>query len=211
MSDTGEHFENVLEPGLYIGGIHVPEGRYDIYLEEGQGEACVDDYENSIYLWQFFGDEESNGDLKEWNDVRIYEGAVLEVSGDVRLLIVTENGQTSDMKGMSNPLKDEVALTQRRKLTAGEDFPAGVYDFQAVSDWTTISYSIPLNTNYEDPELNYLNKSKWLARDAMNTVFRNVVLPEGSTVCADDGDARMIPSKLIESEDYDSYYDAYRY
>ena len=115
------------------------------------------------------------------------------------------------MKGMSNPLKDEVALTQRRKLTAGEDFPAGVYDFQAVSDWTTISYSIPLNTNYEDPELNYLNKSKWLARDAMNTVFRNVVLPEGSTVCADDGDARMIPSKLIESEDYDSYYDAYRY
>ncbi|GAA0255293.1 hypothetical protein GCM10008922_14220 [Faecalicatena contorta] len=211
LSDTGEHFENVLEPGLYIGGIHVPEGRYDIYLEEGQGEACVDDYENSIYLWQFFGDEESNGDLKEWNDVRIYEGAVLEVSGDVRLLIVTENGQTSDMKGMSNPLKDEVALTQRRKLTAGEDFPAGVYDFQAVSDWTTISYSIPLNTNYEDPELNYLNKSKWLARDAMNTVFRNVVLPEGSTVCADDGDARMIPSKLIESEDYDSYYDAYRY
>ena len=59
--------------------------------------------------------------------------------------------------------------------------------------------------------MNYLNKSKWLARDAMNTVFRNVVLPEGSTVCADDGDARMIPSKLIESEDYDSYYDAYRY
>ena len=65
--------------------------------------------------------------------------------------------------------------------------------------------------NYEDPELNYLNKSKWLNSDAIDTVFRNVVLPEGSTVCADEADARMVPSKLIESEDYDSYYDAYRY
>ena len=64
LSDTGEHFENVLEPGLYIGGIHVPEGRYDIYLEEGQGEACVDDYEISIHLWQFFGDEESKRRFK---------------------------------------------------------------------------------------------------------------------------------------------------
>lgn len=211
LSDTGEHFENVLEPGLYRGGVHIPEGRYDIYLEEGQGEACVDDCENSIYIWQFFGDEESNGELKEWNDVRIYEGAVLEVSGNVRLFIVTENGQTADMKGISNPLKEEVALTQGRELTAGKDFPAGVYDFQAVSDWTMISYSIPLNTNYEDPELNYLNKSKWLNSDAIDTVFRNVVLPESSTVCADEADARMVPSKLIESEDYDSYYDAYRY
>lgn len=211
LPDTGEYYENVLEPGLYKAGVNLPEGRYEIYLEEGQGEAYVDDYENSIYMWQYFGDDETAGETKEWNDVRLYEGAVLEVSGNTRLQVVTENGQTDAMEALQNPLKEEVALTQGRELTAGEDFPAGVYDFHAVSDWTSISYSIPLHTDYEEEELNFMNKIKWVTADSLESVFQNVVLPEGATVCADNADARMVSSKMIESEDYESYYDEYRY
>ncbi len=211
LSDTGEHFENILEPGLYKAGVNLPEGRYEIYLEEGQGDAYIDDYENSIYMWQYFGDDETAGETKEWNDVRLYEGAVLEVSGNTRLLAVTENGQTDTMAAVQNPLKEEVALTQGRELIAGKDFPAGVYDFHAISEWTSISYSIPLNTDYEDEELNFMNKTKWVTANAIESVFQNVVLPEGAAVCADDADARMVPSQMIESEDYETYYDEYRY
>ena len=56
-----------------------------------------------------------------------------------------------------------------------------------------------------------MNKTKWLTANAIESVFQNVVLPEGATVCADDADARMVPSQMIESEDYETYYDEYRY
>lgn len=211
LSDEGETFEIILEPGQYKTGVHIPEGRYVVYLEEGVGSASVDDYENSIYMWQSFGDEEEYDEVLEWGDVRLYQGSIFEISGDVRLRLYTENAQSGMQASIENPLTEEVLLRKGETVIAGEDFPEGVYDFQAISDWTSISYRIPLYTDYEDEELNFLNQSEWVSSNDLGFVYRNVVLPAGTAVSAQDADGMLIPSQMIETEDYDSYYDIYRY
>lgn len=211
LSDEGEVFEIILEPGQYKTGVHIPEGRYVVYLEEGRGNALVDDYENSIYMWQSFGDEEEYDEVLEWGDVRLYQGSIFEVSGNVRLRLYTENAQSGMLSSIENPLTEEVLLRKGETVIAGEDFPEGVYDFQAISDWTTISYRIPLYTDYEDEELNFLNETEWVSSNDLDFVYRNVVLPAGTAVCAQDADGMLVPSQVVETEDYDSYYDIYRY
>lgn len=211
LSDEGEVFDIILEPGEYKIGVQIPEGRYEVFLEEGEGSVSVNDYENSIYMWKSFGDEEEYDEVREWIDVRLYQGAMFTVSGNVRLRFYTENAQSGMVLSIENPLTEEVLLRAGETVIAGEDFPEGVYDFQSISDWTGISYRIPLYTDYEDEELNFLDQSGWISADGLDSVYRNVVLPAGTAVCAQDADGMLIPSRVIETEDYDSYYDIYRY
>lgn len=211
LSDEGDVFETILEPGEYKTGVHIPEGRYEVFLEAGRGSVYVDDYENSIYMSQSFGDEAEYDEVREWIDVRLYQGSMLIVSGNVRLRLYTENAQSGMVSSIENPLTEEVLLKAGETVIAGEDFPEGVYDFQSISDWTGISYRIPLHTDYEDEELNFLPQTGWVSADELDSVYRNVVLPAGTAVCAEDADGMLIPSKVIETEDYDSYYNIYRY
>ncbi|MGC4019019.1 MAG: hypothetical protein QM793_07185 [Muricomes sp.] len=211
LSDEGDEFEIVLEPGEYKVGVHIPEGTYEVFLEAGTGSVSVQEHENYIYMGQSFGDNEEYNQVKEWPDVRLYQGATFDVSGDVSLRLYTENAQNDKMSSYENPLTKEVKLPKGKTLIAGEDFPEGVYDFQAIFEWTGISYTIPLHTDYENEELNFLNKSQGVFPDDQDVVYRNVVLTKGTSICAKDADAMLVPSELIESEDYDSYYDSYRY
>lgn len=211
LASEGEAFSTVLEPGEYLAGMHMPEGNYTVFLEEGSGTVTVKDYENSIYLWQSMGTDEEYEELEEWDDVRIYQGARVEVSGNVRVRLETDCGQTDSMSaGEANPLTQDVMLKAGEEVTAGEDFPAGIYDLESTGEWTSITYKIPLGTDFEDEELNYLTQSKWVSESGFNRVFHNVVLQEGTKIYSEDGDALLTPAEKIESEDYASYYDQYR-
>lgn len=211
LSTEGETYSIELEPGEYVVGFHLPEGNYQVSQVEGNGDVTVDDYENSIYLWQSIGMEEEYDELKEWIDVRLYQGAKVEVSGNLRVRMTTGSAQTDSMIVMQeNPLSENILLEKGAVRIAGEDFPAGVYDLTSVGERSTITYKIPLYTDYEEDSLNYLDRTKWISADDINSVYHNVVLPEGTAVCSEDALAILSPSKLIESEDYDSYYDEYR-
>jgi hypothetical protein len=211
LSDTGESYEVVLEPGEYKVGVHLPEGSYTVHLEEGQGTVSLDDSNNSIYMWQYFGDDKENDEIQEWSDVRLFQGALFQVSGNVRLKLNTENGQNDKMITQENPLTEEVLLRAGETVVAGEDFPEGIYDFQSSSEWTNIIYKVPLHTDYEDDSMNYLERSQWITADDLDSVYRNIVLTAGTTICSEDADSILVPSKLIETQEYDSYYDIYRY
>lgn len=207
----GEDYRVTLDPGEYRVGVHLPEGNYQIILADGSGTVSVDDYENSIYLWQGIGPDEEYDELKEWIDVRLYQGAMVEVSGNLRVEFTTDNGRTDCMEEQTkNPLTEQVVLKKGTELTAGKDFPAGVYDMGSSGEWTNIRYEIPLYTDYEDEEMNFLSRSRFVSADEIDSVYRNIVLPEGTKICALDADARLIPSEVIENEDYDAYYDEYR-
>ncbi len=211
LSDTGDNVEMILEPGEYKVGVHLPEGNYTVQLEEGQGTVSLDDSKNSIYIWQYFGDDKENDEIQEWSDVKLFQGAIFQISGNVRLKLNTENGQNDKMIVQENPLTEEVLLKAGETVVAGEDFPEGMYDFQSSSEWTNIAYKIPLHTDYEDDSMNYLERSQWITSDELDSVYRNIVLPAGTTICSEDADSILIPSKSIETEDYDSYYDIYSY
>lgn len=211
LSSEGTEFNLELEPGEYKVGAHLPEGNYKILRSAGRGDVTVDDYENSIYMWQSIGTEEEYGEVQKWEDVRLYQGAIVEVSGDLCIRLETSCAREDSQQAMlENPLNETVDLKKGIQLTAGIDFPAGVYDCGTSSEWTSISYKVPLYTDYEEEELNFLTRSKLVKSDELDSIYHNMVLPEGTVVCSEDADATLSPSKLIESEDYDSYYDEYR-
>ena len=60
LSGDGEEYETILTAGLYKGGVHLPEGRYSILIESGNGTFSVSDTENNIFLSVLFND----GDMR---------------------------------------------------------------------------------------------------------------------------------------------------
>lgn len=212
LSAEGEAFSITLEPGAYQAGIHLPEGNYQVILEEGSGSVMVNDEENSIYIWQSMGTDEEFDEVEQWEDVRVYQGADIEVTGDVRVFFETENGQLDSMAAMQeNPLTEDVLLKKGVELTAGEDFPAGVYDLKSMGEWTSVRYKVPLYTDYEEDEWNFLEQSKWVSGGGIDMIYHNVILPRGTLVtCSEDGDVLLTPAEKIATEDYDSFYDQYR-
>ena len=209
LSDTGETYDTELTSGEYIVGVHLPEGNYSASLAEETGYMNVTDDENGIYLYQSFGYEEEYDEVTEMDDIRLFDGAIVNFSGDGILSFHTDTAQTQDMSREENPLTESVQLSTGGTYVAGEDFPEGVYDITA-SEWTTVEYSIYLGDVYDDEELNYWQNSLWLSGDGTEDVYHNVVIPAGTEISSDTAAVTLVPSPVIGSTDYDSYYDRYR-
>ena len=75
----GETYETVLGTGAYKTGIHLPEGVYRAELLAGSGSVSISDRENSIYIHNYFGTEEEYDEIAEMDDLRLYNGADLDV------------------------------------------------------------------------------------------------------------------------------------
>ena len=74
LSDSGDVYDALLGQGKYYVGVNIPEGSYTVELADGEGSLNVDDPENGIYLYQYFGYDEDYGDKTLLEDVRLYEG-----------------------------------------------------------------------------------------------------------------------------------------
>ena len=169
----------------------------------------ITDDENGIYIYQSFGYEEEYDEVTEMDDIRLFDGAVVDFSGDGVLSLHTDTAQTRDMSYEENPVTEPVGLSAGELYVAGEDFPEGVYDITA-SDWTTVEYSIYLGRIYDEEELNYWQNSLWFSGEESEDTYRNVVLPAGMEISTDEAPVTLTPSPVIGSTDYDSYYDRYR-
>lgn len=209
LSDTGETYDLDLTSGEYVVGVHLPEGNYSASLTQGTGYMNVTDDENGIYLYQSFGYEEEYDEVTEMDDIRLFDGAIVDFSGDGILSLHTDTAQTQDMSWEENPLTESVQLSTGGTYVAGENFPEGVYDITA-SEWTTVEYSLYLGDIYDDEELNYWQNSLWFSGDDAEDVYHNVVLPAGTEISSDTAAVMLVPSPVIGSTDYDSYYDRYR-
>ncbi|MBO5460802.1 MAG: hypothetical protein J5983_03270 [Ruminococcus sp.] len=209
LSDVGETADVTLESGEYLVGVHLPEGNYTVFLGNGSGYFSVNDEENGIYLWESFGENEEYDEILVMEDVRLYQNARISVSEDLRLELSTENAQTQNMSYLENPLTEEVYIDAGNTLTAGIDFPAGVYDAEYVDEIVWASYKIPANPEWYEEK--YVEHYFWIDPSDSVGAYRNVVLPEGTQITAEDADLKLIPSERISSEDYGAYYDFYVY
>lgn len=205
LVETGEHYEAELGPGEYLIGVHIPEGRYTAELLEGRGGISVDDIENAIYLWQYFGTDEEYDEVESKEDIRLYTGAHLEISDAVLLRLTTENGQTEEMDFVDNPLTESVMLKKNKTMTVGEELASGVYDFNTMFGWTILRCRVP-DDSYEE---GYYEKSYWLGGEEWDHVYRNLYLKDGIEITAEENSLELTPSKVIGSEDYEVYYPYY--
>lgn len=205
LAETGDSFEIELTEGAYLVGVHLPEGTYKAELVEGSGGIDVEDNANGIYLWENFGTDPDYDEVTEMDDLRLFQGARVEINRGVTLKLTTENGQTDKMEAIPNPLTEEYTLEVGRERTAGEDFPAGVYDVQVKSDWALFDYNVPTEKDYVENGM--YERSLWLEADENNGVYRNLVLTEGTVICSEDEEIVLIPSEIIGTMDYSDYYE----
>lgn len=198
LSEEGEEYSEVLEPGLYIVGLHIPEGRYEVeWLAGTYGSITINDPENSIY-W---------GDLMEedvvYADVRLYNGACFEVSTGVVVNMYSSNAQPLVYEWIDNPLEEEVLVEDM--MVAGEDFPAGVYDISGrpAEEYGTVTCDIYLDNG---------DISFYLFGDDMSDtqVYYNMTFTEGSMILLEDmEEVLLIPSEKIAFENYEDFYEMF--
>ena len=186
LSETGATYDCVLGYGEYEIGAQIPEGTYEVELVSGEGSMQQDDPENSIYYYSYFSEDESDTDAGDYLD-------------DVE----------------ENPLTEQVTLKAGNTYTAGTDFPAGWYDVTEASgvDWAELHYKIYLGDLYdkENENLNYENYGLWFYDTDGSESYKNAVFPEGTELEVDDGDLILTPSGSVKNQNYDSFYDMYRY
>ena len=216
LSETGATYDCVLGYGEYEIGAQIPEGTYEVELVSGEGSMQQDDPENSIYYYSYFSEEESDTDAGDYlDDVRLYTGGHLKIDTGLVVQFHSENAQTEQMQLEENPLTEQVTLKAGNTYTAGTDFPAGWDDVTEASgvDWAELHYKIYLGDLYdkENETLNYENYGLWFYDTDGSESYRNAVFPEGTELEVVDGDLILTPSGSVKNQNYDSFYDMYRY
>lgn len=196
LPEEGEEEEYTLLQGSYVVGVHIPAGNYEAETEQDYDWVKVTDWENGIFLFEY--EEKSGGNYLD--DLRLFNGALVEIGeyGPVRLR--TSNAQVSDMQGIANPLTEGCEITGGVELRAGKDFPAGVYDAELDKG----NGMVELTVYYEDEE----QDTKRYSFDSEEGRFcKNIVIPEGAKLVCDEGmQLRLTPSEQIETVDYLEYY-----
>lgn len=194
----GEEYSTVLGQGEYVVGIHIPEGIYMCTANGGYASFDVQDEENSIWLYEWVDE-----DQPEYVDLRLYEGAILEVMGDTPLVLYTENSQ-GGIRYNSNPLGDRTAYILSGAV-AGEAFEPGVYNMRAEEGYGQIIVEI-VDEGGAVVEWKYL----WMDADYdMESSYANLVLPEGAIVSWEDYEGlrvSLVSSEPIATDDYLGYY-----
>ena len=216
LSETGATYDCVLGYGEYEIGAQIPEGTYEVELVSGEGSMQQDDPENSIYYYSYFSEDESDRDAGDYlDDVRLYTGGHLKIDTGLVVQFHSENAQTEQMQLEENPLTEQVTLKAGNTYMAGTDFPAGWYDVTEASgvDWAELHYKIYLGDLYdkENETLNYENYGLWFYDTDGSESYRNAVFPEGTELEVVDGDLILTPSGSVKNQNYDSFYDMYRY
>lgn len=207
LSDEGEEYKAVLNPGTYIVGVHIPEGTYTVESpdEEAYVSLSLNDEENRIYFWENFDTQEGVTTL---DDVRCYVGARVTVGRGGNLFFHSSNAQTDTMTALDNPLTEGV--TVKNGDVAGVDFPAGTYDIIMQEGNIDFGYTVPGTVLDYPEEDDYVEMTErmWIDTYEGEFIYRNLYLPEGTDIFIEEGEVNLVPSEKIPKS-YEGYYYIY--
>lgn len=200
LPETGSSQTLELASGEYIVGVHIPEGKYSVECEDDYDTIKVDDEENGIYLYEYKGQEDNNLD-----DIRLYDGARVEIESKTTMKLSTENAQKLNA-GEDNPQTAETKLEGGENYIAGRNFEAGVYDLEVTDGTGNLDISITGKSGEEVTTI-YMYLGEY---SSYGKCYKNLVLPQDSTIkCEGDLSIRLTPSEKIVSTDYADYYEKY--
>lgn len=206
LVETGMVYEVDLTAGTYKGGVHIPEGSYEVIFipEEGAEDSYADlsmnDMENCIYQSFYFGESE---ELYAINDFRVYTNGIIDIEGRGTLHFYSENAQLEDMYSMTNPNTQSYYLSDMFEV--GVDVVPGVYDVYCESGTGIFDYEVETLSGYSI----YCGKLIGDQASGFAGELKNIVLPEGTIVYIDEMEIQLVPSDSIESEEYKAFYDNY--
>lgn len=209
IAAEGEARELLLGGGFYRTGVHIPEGVYRAELVAGNGEISVRDETNSIYMHIYFGEDEEYGEVTAQDDIRLYNGAELEISGGLIVRLITENAQPFAQETAENPLTQQTILAEGEYSAGDGGLPEGIYDISAKTGdddgygYTSVSLLYP----------NGYSAYMWIdgpdyavtADGYTDTAMKNVVIPAGTEISVSYGDAVFTPGEGYYDVDYSEY------
>jgi hypothetical protein len=186
-----------LSNGNFTSGIDFPAGKYDIEAVSGSGNISSSNmYSGGINA--AMGTEEANNaivsDLYEqkYSNIDLSDGVVLYISG-VTVKITSEAADGSPLKTREQPNTKTIDL-RNGNFVSGTDFPAGTYDIIAVSGGGNVSsdnmYGGGLNA-----VMGVAEKNKEIGLDMYQQEYKNIELPEGTTLTISGVDIQLVPSK----------------
>ena len=206
---NGSYEEFHLPAGKYIVGVHLPAGDYTADVTNDYDAVRVDDIEHSIFLYESPAMEENY-----LNDLRLFDGALVEIRAEEPVVLTTENAQ--ETVSLDNPLTKSYEFSKDTTKVAGVDFEAGVYDLRVTDGYGSVE--IQFGADGEAEEEGVGDEVIILGYGFTDgTEYRNVILPEGAEVILEDSSAdvgesfqiAMTPSPQIASTDYLQTYEEY--
>ncbi len=186
-----------LSNGYYTSGIDFPPGKYNIEAVSGGGNVSSSNlYSGGINA--MMGTEDANKvfgtDLYEqkYFNIDLSDGVVLSISG-VTVKLSSEAADGAPLKTREQP-NTEIINLGSGNFTSGTDFSAGTYDVIAVSGGGNVSsdnlYSGGLNA-----VMGVAEKNKEIGSDMYQQEYKNVELPEGTTLSISGVAIQLVPSK----------------
>ena len=208
LSQSGDAYDETLMGGYYEIGVHIPEGIYTVEAKSGDGAIYLIDDENGIYIWQQIGNDPQNpNQVDVMEDLRLYDGAFLEVKSGAALRFYSDCAQTEKLHGEKNPLQETVRVETGQMLTAGRDFPEGVYHVTSESDWNDLMMTLPDSflAEYEEGGEGRIEAISF-APNELEISYANVPIPKGTVIQTTGAAVTLEPSKTIGSTDYGEIY-----
>ena len=154
-------------------------------LAEESADLHITDTENIIYDSVWFGDEAEYDEVTEADDIRLYNGAEISITGGGSL---------------ANPLTESFILEEGVSI-AGENIPEGIYDIILAEDDEYISFGLELL--YPNEYSEYL----WASNSSGEPEERiiNVIIPDGTELTLDGGPIELVPSGGYFEADFADY------
>ena len=141
------------------------------------------------------------------DDLRLYDGALLEVKSGAALQFRSDCAQTERLHGETNPLQDSVRVEVGQTMTAGRDFPEGLYNVKSEPDWNDLMMTLPdsfLSEFAADEERRVEVIS--FAPKELELSYENVPIPKGTEIQTTGAAVTLEPSEKIGSTDYGEFY-----
>lgn len=185
-------FDQEFSSGNYTAGVDFPAGKYDIVAVSGGGNVSSSNaFSGGINA--VMGTEEQNevADMyeQEYKNIDLPEGVVLSISG-VTVRLTCDDASGAPLTPRNQEITETVDLGNGN-FVAGEDFPAGVYNIVAVSGGGNVSSS-----NLYDGGINAIlgTEDQNELMDMYEQEYKNIDLPEGTTLNIDGVQVQLIPS-----------------
>ena len=205
----GETREVLLGNGIYKVGVHIPEGIYRAELAEGTGSLQIRDTENAIFYSVYFGTEEEYDEVTQTDDIRLYNGAELEIDSNVIVRLSTDNAQPLTQEPSANPLTEPVTVKEGTYIAGDGEIPEGIFDITAIDYTDGNSGYASITLVYPDGTSAYLwtdCASLALTTDGYTASgVKNVVIPEGTEISVEHGDVVFTPGEGYYDVDFAGY------
>ena len=196
-------YETWLSSGLYEVGVHIPEGIYDVILEEG-GYASVGIYELENDEFPLRESYSFSPTDEYYYQIEFQKGMIIGVSTHSTIYFHSLTNYDFEMDNVVN-VDDAESYHVSGQMTAGLDFPAGVYDVYFVAASGNGEGNMTASVMNPSGTGEMWNYVLYFDENVGDYYYAQLILTPGSKICLDEGvkGVTIAPSYFISQELYD--------